>query len=161
MVSYFGPLSVNAPVAAALLPDGPPAPVACEIRWQGEGELDLPGWAARLRFQPLSEDGSASVRERPRVIRALPTAGEWRVRLRDQGPSRPMKKCWQERGVPPALRAWLPLIEVDGVRVLVAGLGELAHCERSEHVLANSLPVAFEPMLPRDPRRRFCESHRI
>ena len=152
---------VRSMVAASLLPAGPPRPTACEIRWQGEAEVDLPGWAARLRFQSPAGDTVAALRASTRVIQVVPASGDWRARLSAQGLSRPLRKLWQERGVPPALRPWLPLIEVDGVAVEAAGIGSLHPAERADALPAARFALLFEPVLPEDPRGRFCEPHRI
>jgi len=49
-----------------------------------------------------------------------------RVRLRDQGPSREIRKLWQEAGVPVSVRECCPLILVNGSPFWLIPFGQLS-----------------------------------
>lgn len=131
-------LTCEGVTAACLKGSDAVAPQAFEFDWGGETERVVPGWGASLRFRPLVESGrghgmeqqfrfsapwrlsagAASVR-----VRLSSASGETLLRLRPDGPSRSLRKCWQACGVAPVLRPWLPLVEVDARPVLAAGVG--------------------------------------
>jgi tRNA(Ile)-lysidine synthetase-like protein len=74
-------------------------------------------------------------------------------------PHRSLRKWWQERGVPPALRPWLPMVTDERGRVMyVAGLGMVRGSDDDEASPVWSLQLMFEPELPQDPRRPFVRS---
>lgn len=145
------------------------APDAVEFEWRGEAEIDLPGWAGRLRFWSLNGDGRSGLDEHVEAGRSMGVApidpvrlvardrgilfsapwrleagestarmrvgsagGETHVRLQADAPSRSLRKIWQSRAIPPVLRPWLPLVEVDGHPVLAAGVGAVFPKDRRE-----------------------------
>jgi tRNA(Ile)-lysidine synthase len=109
------------------------------------------------------------------IIRVASGSGEMRMRLRAGGPSRSLRKLWQERGVPPVVRPWLPVLEVNGRPVFVAGLGPVQGPEppqpagmgqadaADEPPRADALvrAIAFVPRSASDPRGRFCGLDRL
>lgn len=161
-------------------------PLSCEFEWQGETEIVLPGWAARLRFAALHDPASL-----PAVAGRLVLSAPWRVdadgqaigvrvssgcsetrfRRRAAGPSRSLRKLWQEVGVAPVLRPWLPQLELGGQPVFVAGLGAVHPASSDGRAVSSAetprklsgpssqerwVVVGFEPLADRDPRLRFC-----
>lgn len=95
---------------------------ATRLAWQGEQELDL-GEAGRLRLRRVQEEGVSLTGERVLLRHRQP--GD-RLRLRTGQLQRPLKDLLREAGVPPWLRPWLPVLEVDGRIAWVAGLGAAA-----------------------------------
>ncbi|MBT8446097.1 MAG: tRNA lysidine(34) synthetase TilS, partial [Gammaproteobacteria bacterium] len=89
------------------LPDGEP-PLLPALEWSpSEAALALP-WG-QLEGQPTLGSGLAAevVEGAPLSVR-LRRPGD-RLRLRDGGPLRDMKQLFQELGVPPWERAWIPM----------------------------------------------------
>ena len=84
-------------------------------------------WAEGCRLQLDAEDGQLSAAMPPpralSIRRATP--GE-RLRLAPGTPARTLKNLFQEKGVPPWLRARLPVIEIDGEAQCVAGVAATA-----------------------------------
>ncbi|ODS97172.1 MAG: tRNA lysidine(34) synthetase TilS [Lautropia sp. SCN 69-89] len=100
----------------------PPPPVA--LRWRGEAVIELPGWAGRLSVRASDEPGAvgaAWLAAQPLEIRSSPAGA--RLRPRPGGPSRTLKNLYQERGVPPWLRAALPAVFAGERLIYAAGLG--------------------------------------
>ena len=86
--------------------------------WQGESELDL-GTAGRLCFKASA---GAGVRLPDEVTIRLRAGGE-RLRPQAKRPARTLKNLLREAGVPPWLRAHLPLIYVADALAWAAGIG--------------------------------------
>lgn len=84
-------------------------------------------WAEGCRLQLDAEDGQLSAAMPPpralSIRRATP--GEC-LRLAPGAPARTLKNLFQEKGVPPWLRARLPVIEIDGEAQCVAGVAATA-----------------------------------
>lgn len=96
----------------------PPRPGAGPgIRWIGQ-ELALPQGLGRLQWRgPVSDDNE----ERHPVVVRFGLAGV-RLRARPGGHRRPLKKLFQEAGIPPWLRPYVPLIFADGTLIAIAGV---------------------------------------
>ncbi len=128
-----------------------PAPAPQVIDWRGEGCVTLADWGLRLRFGAL-ESSAVSVAfashadesgEGPKGEAAGPGihggslsvvagVGAERVRLPGASVSRSLRKLWQEAGVPPWLRPWLPRLRWEDA--------------------ASAPAVQIEPIDPDDPR---------
>ncbi|MBN9430054.1 MAG: tRNA lysidine(34) synthetase TilS [Burkholderiales bacterium] len=101
-------------------------PSALQLHWRGESELPLPGWGGRLLIRTALEQGGVDARWlASRRLQVSPPRSSARLRLRAQGPSRTLKNLFQERRVPPWLRAGLPMVcdAVSGRLLYVGGLG--------------------------------------
>ncbi len=133
----------------------PPGP----LRWQWEGEpsLALPGHDAVLHIVPGGPLPAHWLRSRPLLVRRA-RAGD-RLRVAAGRPSRTMKNLWQERAVPPWLRAALPVVEVDGQVVFAAGFGCDAGVATTQagggSDPSGGVGLRFEARAAADPRRRF------
>jgi tRNA(Ile)-lysidine synthase len=100
----------------------PPPPVA--LRWRGEPAIELPGWAGRLSVRASAEPGAvdaAWLATQSLDVRSPPAGA--RLRPRHGGPSRTLKNLYQERGVPPWLRAAMPAVFVGDRPIYAAGIG--------------------------------------
>jgi len=93
---------------------------ALDQAWQGETRLDL-GDAGHLVLRPGV--GDVALPPGARLRRRLP--GD-RMALGPHQPRRLLKDLLREAGIPPWRRPWLPVFEVDGQVVWVAGLGPAA-----------------------------------
>jgi tRNA(Ile)-lysidine synthase len=109
-----------------------PAPPQSEIRvdWQGEAEIALPQWHGSLLF--LQGEGAgipaALLREQGLLLR--PRSGSERVKPALLRPTRSLKLLYQEAGIAPWRRLWLPLAYLDQRLVFAAGLGmDVRHLE--------------------------------
>jgi tRNA(Ile)-lysidine synthase len=91
-------------------------------QWNGEAELDM-GGAGYLHFRPAVGEGVSLLGSR--VLIRLRRPGD-RFRLSTGQLQRPLKDLLREAGIPPWLRPWLPVVEVDGRAAWVAGLGAAA-----------------------------------
>ncbi len=103
-------------------PAGPPS-ASLSIVWQGEPELEIPGWQGRLRFEPDPQGGIDPARLRQGPLHLRPRAGSERLRLAPDRPSRTLKNLFQESGIPSRTRPWLPLLYLRDELVFAAGLG--------------------------------------
>ncbi|MDB5823695.1 MAG: tRNA(Ile)-lysidine synthase [Herminiimonas sp.] len=94
-----------------------------DVEWHGEAEIAVPSWCGRLHFDQTSGAGLAreSVLNRPLTLR--PRAGQERLKLALNRPSKSLKSLFQEAEIAPWRRAWLPLAYLDSELVFVAGLG--------------------------------------
>jgi tRNA(Ile)-lysidine synthase len=103
------------------LGDPPANPI--RIEWHGEREIAVPPWRGRLRFEETT--GPALARESllSRALILQPRAGQERLKLALNRPSKPLKSLFQEAGVAPWRRAWSPLAYLDTELIFVAGLG--------------------------------------
>ena len=160
------PLAPPAPGVAASAPPPPdlslewsrPEPLTSDASRLSSGHqpLRLPGWHGGLRVQAVQPAAQALSGIRLRVSAA---PGDLRVAVAANRPHRTLRKWWQERGVPPALRPWLPMVCDEQGRVLyVAGLGMVRGDENDGANPARLLRLAFEPELSQDPRRPFVRS---
>ncbi|MCP5277359.1 MAG: tRNA lysidine(34) synthetase TilS [Thiobacillus sp.] len=92
--------------------------------WRGEVQLDL-GLAGWLDFK--AREG-AGVELLGHDVLVRHRRGGDRLRLRPGQLARPVKDLLREAGIPPWLRPWLPVVEVDGRVAWVGGLGENTEC---------------------------------
>lgn len=100
----------------------PATPLPTPVVWQGETRLHLPGLGT-LDFQPVIGRGLRQAACLPgRLVLGCRQGGE-HMRLSAGGPTRSVKGCLQARGVPPWVRARLPVLRCDDAPVWVEGLG--------------------------------------
>lgn len=92
-----------------------------EAIWHGEPELSLPH--GTLAFVPSSGNGIAAAALRAKQVSIRQREGGERLRLAADRPERPLKKLLQDAGIPPWLRASLPLVYCDGQLAAVPGVG--------------------------------------
>ncbi|KAF0814435.1 tRNA(Ile)-lysidine synthase [Andreprevotia sp. IGB-42] len=85
----------------------------------------LPGWSGCLGWQHQAGGLDAGLLRRAALM-LRPRQGSEALRLHAGGPSRQMKTLFQERHVPPWLRAATPLLYIDGELAAVPGLGVAA-----------------------------------
>jgi tRNA(Ile)-lysidine synthase len=122
----------------------------------GHEPLRLQGWHGGLRVHAVQPAARVLSGIRLRVSSA---PGELRVAVAANRPHRTLRKWWQERGVPSAVRPWLPMVSDEQGRVLyVAGLGMVRGDDDAGADPLRSLRLAFEPELSQDPRRPFVRS---
>jgi len=127
----------------------PPPPVA--LRWRGEAAIELPGWGGRLTVRPSTEPGAvdaAWLASQPLEVRSPPAGA--RLRPRRGGPSRTLKNLYQERGVPPWLRAAMPAVFAGERLVYAAGVGMDASGEPDRD--GPRVRLHWRPDDPEDPR---------
>jgi tRNA(Ile)-lysidine synthase len=93
------------------------------LRWQGEDEIPVPQWRGRLQFLHDKRCGIPArlIREHGLLLR--PRRGGERLKLAPLRPSRSLKLLYQEAGIPPWRRLWLPLVHLNESLVFVAQLG--------------------------------------
>jgi tRNA(Ile)-lysidine synthase len=111
----------------------PEEPVA--LHWNGEAELAVPAWRGKLRFQPTDGLGLSveELRRHPLMLHAR--AGQERLKLAANRPSRSLKALYQEAEIAPWRRLWSPLLYLNGQLVFVAGLGmDVRHAVMGEAV---------------------------
>jgi tRNA(Ile)-lysidine synthase len=107
-----------------------PGPADWQGCWSGEQVVRVPKWGLEMRVSSAAHVGAGFVVDRallargPVVLRA-PSA-RLRVRPGPKSRSREVRKRWQELGVPPWLRGWLPELRVGEVTLGVVGLGAAA-----------------------------------
>lgn len=129
------------------------APATLRWQWRGESSLALPDHDAVLHIEP---DGPLAVdwlRSRPWTVRR-PRAGD-RLRTTAGRRSRTLKNLWQERAVPPWLRAAMPVVEIDGQVVFAAGFGcnvGVAPAVTGDGSPSGGVGLRFEPLACGDPR---------
>ncbi|KAB2966823.1 tRNA lysidine(34) synthetase TilS [Zoogloea sp.] len=98
------------------------APEAC--LWTGQASLSWCG--ASLQFLATRGEGLAAARLLAGRCELRRRGGGERMALQPGGSSRSLKNLFQEAGVPPWLRAGLPLLWVDGQLAWAAGVGVAA-----------------------------------
>jgi tRNA(Ile)-lysidine synthase len=112
----------------------PEAPVA--LRWQGEAELPVPAWRGRLVLEPTDGLGISQDELRRHPLMLHPRAGQERLKVAANRPSRSLKALYQEADIPPWRRLWSPLLYLNGELVFVAGLGmDVRHAAMGNAVL--------------------------
>ncbi len=100
------------------------APPVFAFRWQGEREIALAAWGGTLCFTPSPRADAidtAWFSAQPLELRSAHSTQ--RLRPRAGGPSRSVKNLFQERGVPPHLRARMPALHAGERLLYVAGIG--------------------------------------
>lgn len=132
-------------------------PPTLTLSWQGEDSIQLPGWGGQLRVRRSSEPAAVDARwlaAQTLEVRSPPAGA--RLRPRHGGPSRTLKNLYQERGVPPWLRAAMPAVFAGEKLLYAAGVGMDAsgeHAGSAERVCLHWHPddaddprsAAFEP----------------
>ncbi len=102
-----------------------PHPEYETLQWQGESEWPLLAWHARVRFIRVPDHDPAAIPAallRSQPLTARQRGGGERIRLRPGAPSRTLKKCFQEAGVPAWQRA-LPLLYLGETLLFVPYIG--------------------------------------
>lgn len=131
-----------------------PAPVLA-LRWRGAPVIDLPGWGGRLHVARDAGGGIGATRlaATPLQVRAAPAGA--RLRPHPAAHSRSLKNLFQERGVPPWLRAGMPAVfDAQGL-LYVAGLG--MNCAAPALPAPDAMRLRWQPDDPDDPRGAFGE----
>lgn len=102
----------------------PPSPAGLALTWvvgPGSDSLELPGGLGRLQWLAGgTEPPGLACQRQVLTIRFGPTGHSCRPRA--TAPRRPLKKLFQDLGVPPWLRQYVPMIFIDEQLVAVAGL---------------------------------------
>ncbi len=104
------------------LPPLPALPEGLRLTWDGEGVLELPDGLGRLEWARADGAGLAPARLAGARLEVAFRGGGERLRPAGRAHHHPLKKLFQEWGVPPWLRPRLPLLYVDGQLAAVAGL---------------------------------------
>lgn len=91
------------------------------------------GWGGALSWRPAAGGLPAGM---VAALEARPRQGGESLRLRQGGPSRPVKHLLQEAGIPPWLRDHWPLLWLDSELVAVAGIGVAAAHQAGDGELA-------------------------
>lgn len=99
----------------------PPVPAEA-LPWPDRRTLQLPPGCGELRLIEVAEGIPQYLWQDGRVQVCWPEEG-MRCRLPGREGSRSLKKLCQERGLPPWIRPYLPLIHVDDRLVAIAGFG--------------------------------------
>jgi tRNA(Ile)-lysidine synthase len=102
---------------------GLPPTVPINIEWHGEAEIAVPAWRGRLLFEHTPGPGLAPESLLNRALTLMPRAGQERLKLALNRPSKSFKSLFQEAEIAPWRRAWLPMVYLDSGLVFVAGLG--------------------------------------
>ncbi len=115
---------------------GEPPSLGQTLVWRGEASISVPEWKGRLVFQegaPLGVDAQC-LREGAIVLH--PRSGQERLKLAANRPSRTLKNLYQEAGLFPAERRWLPLVSLQDRLIFAAGLGmDIRHLGASPGVV--------------------------
>ncbi|HEV3009534.1 MAG TPA: tRNA lysidine(34) synthetase TilS [Burkholderiales bacterium] len=90
------------------------------IQWKGESRLAIPALGGELRFRRARGKGIAAS---AKPLRVRLRAGGERLQPDPRRPRRTLKNLFQEAGVPPWERDWLPLLMSGDDVVWVPGLG--------------------------------------
>ena len=110
-------MPANAPVSPGQVWFGEPV-----LAWCG-GQLQLrEGVGAGIRADRLGGE-----------VKILPRQGGEMIRFRSDGPGRPVRLLFQERGVPPWERQRMPFLWVDGQLAAVGGIGIAADFQAAEN----------------------------
>lgn len=99
----------------------PEEPVA--LHWKGEAELTVPAWRGKLLFEPTDGLGLSMEELRRHPLMLHIRAGQERLKLAANRPSRSLKALYQEADIAPWQRLWSPLLYLNGRLVFVARLG--------------------------------------
>ncbi|TVQ86058.1 MAG: tRNA lysidine(34) synthetase TilS [Chromatiaceae bacterium] len=107
----------------------PPAP-AIRLAWDGRGSLALPAGLGRLRLTGGTA-GPVGAATAARTIRLEVWFGHSGLRCRRPGaPGQRLKHCFQQAGVPPWLRPYVPLLlaagREDPALIAIAGVADCA-----------------------------------
>lgn len=103
------------------LGEPPDSPV--QLKWEGQSSIALPEWKGRLIFLLGPENGISAERLRRGPLVLHPRSGKERLKLAMNRPSKELKKLYQEAGIFPAKRRWLPLVSLQDQLLFAAGVG--------------------------------------
>jgi tRNA(Ile)-lysidine synthase len=103
--------------------DHPLPTKAHAITWQGESIIDVPAWRGSLRITSSASWGISAERLARESLQLRSRIGGERLQLRADAPSRSLKNLYQEAGIDPLHRRWLPLVYCGEDLVFAAGLG--------------------------------------
>jgi len=106
------------------------ADASCDIQWQGQTRVPLPGLGGTLYFEP-DPDGVDPQWLQAQPLRVTLRRGRERLRPGAQGTSRSLKNLYQEAGIPAWERSRLPLVWRGGSLLFAAGLGLDGRAPRS------------------------------
>jgi tRNA(Ile)-lysidine synthase len=99
-------------------------------QWQGEDVIEVPEWQGRLAFRQCADGGISVPRLRQAPLVLHPRSGRERLKLAANRPSKTLKNLYQEAGLLPAERRWLPLVSLQDQLIFAAGLGmDVRHVE--------------------------------
>jgi tRNA(Ile)-lysidine synthase len=99
----------------------PEIPQGYCVKWDGEKPLKVPTWPQALSKDYLAEQGlEVNQLDWNQVTVKLRQGGE-RCHPKGRGRSQTLKKCLQEKGIPPWLRDRMPLVYVRDQLVMVVG----------------------------------------
>lgn len=117
----------------------PDDPIA--LQWNGADPIAVPAWRGTLVFE--AGDGLGLSREalsrHPLMLHRR--AGQERLKLAANRPSRSLKALYQEAEIAPWRRLWSPLLYLNGELVFAAGLGmDVRHLVMGESVALRWVP---------------------
>ena len=102
---------------------GTPPEDPVELHWHGEAEIAVPAWRGTLLFETTDGPGLAADALSRHALVLHPRAGQERLKLAANRPSRSLKSLYQEAEIAPWRRLWSPLLYLNGELVFAAGLG--------------------------------------
>lgn len=115
---------------------GTPPSETITLTWHGELALAIPEWHGRLIFEEADGQGLDSATLRNGILTLQPRAGQERLKLAANRPSKSLKHLFQESRIAFWQRPWLPLLYLDGQLAFVAGLGmDARHVAQGESVI--------------------------
>jgi tRNA(Ile)-lysidine synthase len=135
----FGPVSLRRIAGRLELhPNlGVSPPEELTLSWSGEHEIALPQWHGRLVFEQSEAAGIDPAKLRHGTLTLRPRAGQERLKIASNRPSKSLKSLFQESAIAPWRRSWLPLLYLNAELVFVAGLGmDARHMTHAEQGVA-------------------------
>jgi tRNA(Ile)-lysidine synthase len=102
---------------------GTPPADELSLQWRGQPEILVPQWRGRLIFEKTDDAGLDAERLRNGRLTLRARAGQERLKIALNRPSKSLKSLFQESSIAPWRRGWLPLLYLDAELVFVAGLG--------------------------------------
>jgi tRNA(Ile)-lysidine synthase len=129
VVRYRDRLQVVSPQSPVRPDLAAPQPVL--LRWAGESCWRLTEWGLAIRIGPAAgAEADAFLIDREALLQGpmevCAAGARTRVRPAPRASSREVRKRWQELGIAPWLRAWLPEVRVAGQALGVVALGAAA-----------------------------------
>jgi tRNA(Ile)-lysidine synthase len=120
---------------------GTPPEDPVELHWHGEAQIAVPAWRGTLLFEP--GDGLGLPRDallrHPLMLHRR--AGQERLKLAANRPSRSLKTLYQDAEIAPWRRLWSPLLYLNGELVFAAGLGmDVRHLAMGGSVVLRWVP---------------------
>jgi tRNA(Ile)-lysidine synthase len=144
VVRYRERLQMVSPHALVRPDMAAPQPVLAQ--WGGESVWRVPEWGLAIRIGPAAgAEADAFLIDREALeqgpMEVCAAGARTRVRPAPRASSREVRKRWQELGIAPWLRAWLPEVRVAGQSLGVVALGAAA-TGSGERVESAALPPA-------------------